>query len=264
MTPTRPHLSIILPAYNEAERIPATLLDIDKRMAGKEYAYEIIVVNDGSKDNTSEVVKKLMPAVRNLKLIDNMENKGKGGVVRQGMLAATGDIRLFMDSDNATTIDQFDQMEQWFPAPEGRGLASGGRDTYHVVICSRTMKGSVLDPPEPWYRQIPGKLGNLFWIQPLLLWGLWDTQCGFKAFTAECAERVFSFSKLSGWSFDAEILALAMAMGYRVKEVPVHWKHDGQSKVKATAYLQVLLDVAKIRWWFWMDAYGLRKPAKPD
>jgi glycosyltransferase involved in cell wall biosynthesis len=243
----KPHLSIILPAYNEAERIPATLLDIDKRMAGKEYAYEVIVVNDGSKDNTAEVVKKLMPAVKNLKLLDNVENKGKGGVVRQGMLAATGEIRLFMDSDNATTIDHFDQMEQWF------------REGYQVVICSRAVKGSKLDPPEPWYRQIPGKLGNMFWIQPLLLWGLWDTQCGFKAFTAECAEKVFSFSKLSGWSFDAEILALAMAMGYRVKEVPVHWKHDGKSKVKASAYVQVLLDVAKIRWWFWRDAYGLRK-----
>src|SRR3989344_8173115 len=247
MTPAKPYPSIILPAYNEAERIPATLLDIDKRMAGKEYAYEIIVVNDGSKDNTSEVVKKLMPAVKNLKLLDNVENKGKGGVVRQGMLAAPGDIRLFMDSDNATTIDHFDQMKQFF------------REGYHVVICSRAMKGSKLDPPEPWYRQIPGKLGNMFWIQPLLLWGLWDTQCGFKAFTAECAEKVFSFSKLSGWSFDAEILALAMAMGFRVKEVPVHWKHDGQSKVKASAYIQVLLDVAKIRWWFITDAYRLKQ-----
>jgi glycosyltransferase involved in cell wall biosynthesis len=254
---SKPYLSIILPAYNEAERIPATLLDIDKRMAGKEYTYEVVVVNDGSKDNTAEVVKKLMPAVRNLKLIDNIENKGKGGVVRQGMLAATGDIRLFMDSDNATTIDHFDRMEEWFPPKDGS--ASGGQHQYFdVVICSRAMKGSELDPPEPWYRQIPGKLGNMFWIQPLLLWGLWDTQCGFKAFTAECAEKVFSHSKLSGWSFDVEVLGLAMAMGYRVKEVPVHWKHDGKSKVKASAYLQVLLDVARLRWWFWMDAYGLR------
>jgi dolichyl-phosphate beta-glucosyltransferase len=92
-----------------------------------------------------------------------------------------------------------------------------------------------------------------------VLWGLWDTQCGFKAFTAEATERIFSLSKLSGWSFDAEVLALAKHLGYRIKEVPVHWRHDGQSKVKASAYLQVLLDVAKIRWWFTIDAYGLRK-----
>src|SRR3989338_6202881 len=106
MSPSKPHLSIILPAYNEAERIPATLLDSDKRMAGKEYAYEIIVVSDGSKDNTAEVVKKLMPAVKNLKLIDNMENKGKGGVVRQGMLAATGGIRPFLGFHKAATIER--------------------------------------------------------------------------------------------------------------------------------------------------------------
>jgi len=243
-TAGKPYLSIILPAYNESERIPKTLLDIDKKMSGKEYAYEILVVNDGSKDNTAEVVRKMATAVKNLKLIDNVENKGKGGVVRQGMLAATGDIRLFMDSDNATTVDHFDRMQPYF------------EQGYNVVICSRAMKESVLDPAEPTIRQIPGKLGNL-WIQVFVLWGLWDTQCGFKAFTAEATERVFSLSKLSGWSFDVEILAIAKKLNYRIKEVPVYWRHDGNSKVKASAYIQVLLDVVKIWWWFLINAYGL-------
>ena len=225
--------------------MPKTLLDIDQKMAGKDYTYEILVVNDGSKDNTAEVVKKMATAVKNLKLLDNVENKGKGGVVRQGMLAATGDIRLFMDSDNATTIDHFEQMREYF--------AQG----YGVVICSRAIKGSVLDPAEPIVRQIPGKMGNL-WIQLFVLWGLWDTQCGFKAFTAEATERVFTLSKLSGWSFDVEILALAKKLSFRIKEVPVHWRHDGQSKVKPSAYIQVLLDVVKIWWWFLMNTYGLR------
>ena len=245
MEQKKPYLSIILPAYDEADRLPKTLIDIDRRLADKKYTYEILVINDGSKDNTAEVVRKMAPTIKNLKLVDNKENKGKGGVVRQGMLTAEGEIRLFMDSDNATTIDHFDQMIPFF------------KEGYGVVICSRSAKGSKLDPPEPWYRQIPGKVGNLFWIQPLVLPGLWDTQCGFKAFTAEVAEKVFTLSRIGGWSFDVEILALAKKLGYRIREVPVHWVHDGNSKVKASAYIKFFLEVVQIRWWLWTNVYKI-------
>ena len=245
MEQKKPYLSIILPAYDEADRLPKTLIDIDRRLADKKYTYEILVINDGSKDNTAEVVRKMAPTIKNLKLVDNKENKGKGGVVRQGMLTAEGEIRLFMDSDNATTIDHFDQMIPFF------------NEGYGVVICSRSAKGSKLDPPEPWYRQIPGKLGNLFWIQPLVLPGLWDTQCGFKAFTAEVAEKVFALSRIGGWSFDVEILALAKKLGYRIREVPVHWVHDGKSKVKASAYVKFFLEVVQIRWWLSSNVYKI-------
>lgn len=243
----KPYLSVIIPAYNEAERLPKTLLDIDKTLSTKGYPYEIIVVSGGSSDNTAGVTRKMAAMIKGLKLIESPENKGKGGAVRLGMLAAEGEIRLFMDADNATTVDHFEQMRQYFP--EG----------YGVVICSRSAKGSKLDPPEPWYRQLPGKMGNLFWIQPLVLPGLWDTQCGFKAFTAEATEKLFDLTKLSGWSFDVEVLALAKALGYRIREVPVLWHHDTESKVKASSYIQVLLDVLKIRWWLWTDAYGLKE-----
>ncbi len=168
----QPYLSIIIPAYNEAERIPKTLLDIDKRLTNAPYSYEIFVVSDGSKDNTAEVVRKMAKMVKNLKLIDNEENKGKGGVVRQGMLLANGQIRLFTDADNSTSIDQFDQMIPYF------------KEGYSVVIGSRTAKGAKLDPPEPIYRQIPGKLGNIVFQVVLGLWGLWDTQCAHQLFEA--------------------------------------------------------------------------------
>jgi dolichyl-phosphate beta-glucosyltransferase len=237
-------LSIIIPAYNEAERIPLALVDIDKRLSGKDYSYEILVVNDGSKDNTAAVVHGMEKMIKNLKLIDNSENKGKGGVVRQGMLLARGQYRLFMDADNSTSIDHFDAMLHYF------------KERYDVVICSRPMKGSKLDPAEPIYRQIPGKLGNLF-IQALLLPGLWDTQCGFKAFTEAAAERVFQLSKITGWGFDVEILSLAKTLGYRIKEIPVHWVNDTRSHVGASAYLKVLLETVKIRWWLWTDKYGV-------
>lgn len=239
----RPYLSIIIPAYNEAERLPKTLLDIDKRLASAVYSYEILVVNDGSKDNTAEVVRNMTKLVKNLKLIDNVENRGKGAVVRQGMLLAGGAIRLFTDADNSTSIDQFDQMIPFF------------KQGYEVVIGSRAIAGAKLDPPEPIYRQIPGKLGNLL-IQALLLPGLWDTQCGFKAFTAEAARRVFEPSRIPGWGFDVETLSLAKHMGYKIKEVPVHWINDIHSHVKASAYLKVLMETFTIRWWFWTDKYG--------
>ncbi len=239
----QPYLSIIIPAYNEAERVPKTLLDIDKRLEKAPYSYEIFVVNDGSKDNTAEVVRNMAKVVKNLKLIDNVENKGKGGVVRQGMLLSNGAIRLFMDADNSTAIDQFDQMMPYF------------KDGYEVVIGSRAVKGAKLDPPEPLSKQIPGKMGNLF-IQVLVLPGLWDTQCGFKAFTAAAAMKVFELSRIAGWGFDVETLALAKKMGYKIKEVPVYWVNDIRSHVKASAYLKVLWETITIRWWLWAGKYG--------
>lgn len=239
----KPYLSIIIPAYNEAERIPATLIGMDRRLAHAPYSYEILVVNDGSKDNTAEVVWNMANAVKNLKLVDNGENKGKGGVVRQGMLAASGVIRLFTDADNSTSIDQFDQMTPFF------------KEGYQIVIGSRSVAGAKLDPPEPLYRQIPGKAGNLI-IQALVLPGLWDTQCGFKAFTEEAAKKVFELSRIAGWGFDVEILALARKMGYRIKEIPVHWVNEIHSHVKASAYLKVLWETLTIRWWLWTGKYN--------
>jgi dolichyl-phosphate beta-glucosyltransferase len=240
----QPFLSVIIPAYNEAERLPLTLVDIDKKLSKAEYSYEILVVNDGSKDKTADVVRGMQKGIKNLKLIDNEANKGKGGVVRQGMLTARGKYRLFTDADNSTSIDHFDAMSPYF------------REGYDVVICSRAAKGSKLEPAEPLYRQIPGKAGNLI-IQALLLPGLWDTQCGFKAFTEEVAEKIFSASRIAGWGFDVEVLALAKKFGFKIKEIPVHWVNDIRSHVGFSAYLKTLLETFKIRWWLWTGAYAL-------
>src|SRR3989344_8157374 len=157
---SKPYLSVIIPAFNEAKRISKTLVDIDKKLSEVTYDYEIIVVSDGSTDNTAEVVQSFLGAIKNLKLIDNKENHGKGAVVRQGMLGANGTIRLFTDADNSTPIEQFNAMIPYLK-------------DYDVVIGSRAVRGAVLDPPQPLYRQIPGKIGNHI-IQLLLLPGLWD------------------------------------------------------------------------------------------
>jgi glycosyltransferase involved in cell wall biosynthesis len=237
------YLSIIVPAYNEAERIPKTLLAMDAYLSKVNYSYEIIVVNDGSRDNTAEVVKKMARVVKNLKLIDNKENHGKGSVVRDGMLAAKGDVRLFMDADNSTSVDQVEAMAPFF------------KEGYGVVIGSRAIPGATLDPPEPLYRQLIGKALNLI-VQALLLPGIWDTQCGFKAYTAAAAEDIFGVSKISTWGFDVETLALAKKFGHNIKEISVHWVNDTRSRVKFSGGLQFLRDIAKIRWWLWTGAYA--------
>lgn len=243
------YLSVVIPAYNESKRITKTLKSIDSYMRGVDYDYEIVVVNDGSKDNTSEVVNGLLSEIKNLRFIDNEKNKGKGGVVRQGMLEAKGDIRLFTDADDSTTMDHFEKMRPFFE----RG--------YDVVIGSRAVKGAKLDPPQPLVRRIPGKMGNIF-IQLMVLPGIWDTQCGFKAFTAKATEKIFALSGISGWGFDIEVLALAKALGFKIKEIPVHWKNDLGSKVGASAYLQVLQETIKIRLKLWKDGYGIRRKKK--
>jgi dolichyl-phosphate beta-glucosyltransferase len=247
----QPYLSIIIPAYNEAERLPRSLLDIDKRLSGADYSYEIVVVNDGSTDNTASIVKNMAKMIKNLKLIDLKDNSGKGGTVRQGMLLTTGKIRLFTDADNSTSIDQFEKMMPFF------------KEGYDIVIGSRVMKGATLDPGEPFYRQIPAKIGNLIFQSVLGLWGVWDTQCGFKAFTEEAAERIFKESTIPGWGFDVEVLALAKRMGYKIKEIPVHWMNDARSHVKPSAYLKVLGETFTIRWRLWKGQYNINNQPQP-
>lgn len=248
MTSNQPFLSIIIPAHNESKRLPTTLLDIDKRMTGAGYDYEILVVENGSKDNTAEITRKMMPTIKGLRLME-LQVGNKGNAVRQGMLVAQGKYRLFMDADNATTIDHFEKMRPFF------------EQGYGVVICSRADKESKLDPPQPLYRQIPGKIGNLI-IQMLVLPGIWDTQCGFKAFTAEAAEKIFKLSRIAGWGFDVEILALAKKFGFTTKEIPVHWVNDLNSKVGASAYITTLWDTVRIRWWLWTGVYKEKKEAQ--
>jgi glycosyltransferase involved in cell wall biosynthesis len=258
----RPYLSVVIPSFNEAERLPNTLIAIDAYLSKVPYAYEIFVVNDGSKDNTAEIVRKMSIDIKNLALIDNEENKGKGAAVREGMLAARGKFRLFMDADNSTGIDHFEKMIPRFA--DGAGFSSeGGERGYDVVIGSRAVPGARLDPPQPAVKRILGKGSNLI-IQITNIPGIWDTQCGFKAFTSLAAETIFSLSRIDGWGFDIELLALARALHYQTDEIPVYWVNDPGSRVRLSSYLKVLAEDVKIRWWLWTNAYGLRPSKKPQ
>lgn len=231
----KPYLSVIIPAYNEAKRLPLTLIDIDKHLSEADFSYEIIVVDNNSKDATVEIVKRFSHLIKNLKLVE-CRVPGKGTAVKLGMLDAKGNIRIFMDADNSTSIDQFSKMIPYF------------KDGYDVVIGSRDIPGAKMIPPQPWYKRLGGDIGNII-IQILLLPGMWDTQCGFKAFTEEATEKIFPLIKTERWAFDVEVLALAKRLGYKTKEIPVTWVNNPFSSVKASAYIQVLWEVLKIKWW---------------
>lgn len=234
--PSEIYLSVIIPAYNEERRLPKTLEEIDKYLRKQSYDYEIIVVNDGSKDKTAEVVRGRASAIQNLRLIDNKENNGKGYVVRQGLLEAKGEYRLFTDADNSTSINQIEKM--WPEFKKG----------FDIVIGSRDIKGAVLDPPQPFLRNvILGKGFKLFRKFVIGLWRIQDTQCGFKCFKKEAAERIFPKCKITRFAFDPEILVIAKKRGYKIKEIPVLWKNDPESKVKFKSMLKMAADLIKIR-----------------
>ncbi len=181
--------------------------------------------------------------------------KGKAVAVKTGMLEAEGNIRIFMDADNATSIDQFSKMAPYFSAKGGS--ASGGKDGYDVVIGSRDVPGAKMVPPQPWYKRLGGDVGNLI-IQALLLPGMWDTQCGFKAFTEEATKKIFPLIKTKRWAFDVELLSLAKRLGYKTKEIPVTWVNDPFSLVKGSTYIQFFWEVLKIKWWMMTNQYKLK------
>jgi dolichyl-phosphate beta-glucosyltransferase len=229
------YLSIIVPAYNEEKRIGKTIFAINEYLQKQNYSYEIIVSDDGSKDSTVELVKNLGEKIENLRVIDNKENHGKGYVVRQGIMQAKGEYRLFMDADNATTVDQVENLLPFF------------KDGYDVVIGDRDLKESEIKKHQSRFKEILGDMGNIL-IQTLAVPGIKDTQCGFKCFSAKFAENIFPKLKVDRWGFDIEILALARKFGYKIKTVPVVWINDEESKVSMSGYINTLKELFQIKW----------------
>ena len=246
------YLSVIIPAYNEEERISATLLDIDKYLSKENYDYEIIVISDGSIDKTVEVVKELQRKIKNLRVIDNKKNHGKGYVVKQGMLEAKGDYRLFMDADNSTTIDHLDKFLP-FVSPR---LAR--QERYDIVIGSIEIKGAEIREEAAWYRRLLGKYSKYIIRIISGLWGIHDTQRGFKLFTDEAAEKIFPRQTIMRWGFDIEILVIARKIGFKIKELPVDWKNPGESKVSLISYVKTFQELLKIKWNLVSNRYKTR------
>ncbi|MDT8304594.1 MAG: glycosyltransferase family 2 protein [Anaerolineae bacterium] len=245
MTEKHPYLSVIIPAYTEEGRIGNTLEVIHEYLQKQPFRSEIVVVLDGPKDRTLEKVKVFAADHPGVRWIDREENRGKGFTVRQGMLAACGEIRLFTDADNSTDISHFDQMKPLFD--------SGSE----VVICSRDPKdatGAQQAVPQPALKRFLGNAGNLF-VQVMAVPGIWDTQCGFKAFSARAAKEIFSVATIDRWGFDIEALALARHFGYPIRIIPAHWIDDANTHVSMRNYLETLWETVRVRWNLLRGAY---------
>lgn len=226
-------LSIVVPAYNEEHRIGATLADIERFIGEHTGTTEVIVVDDGSTDATSSVAaaSPIEPAV-----IRFAVNRGKGRAVRTGMLAATGRRRLFTDADGSTPIDEYRRLASALDSLGDSGIA----------FASVAVPGAEVVTPQRGLRPAAGRMGNRL-IQALVLPGVADSQRGFKLFTADAAQAVFTRCVVDRWAFDVESLAIARALGIPIVEVPVTWEHKDDSRVTAASYLTTLRDVVAIR-----------------
>jgi dolichyl-phosphate beta-glucosyltransferase len=226
------NLSIVIPAYNEEERLPRSLRSILDFFEQRNESPEIIVVDDGSSDNTYEIAKNYQHGVKAISL---GKNRGKGAAVRTGMLAASGDYILFCDADLSTPIYEIDKLFNQ--------LHNG----YDIAIGSRAIDKSLIKLHQPAYREIMGKTFNKF-VQFITIKGISDTQCGFKCFKNNTAKELFSLSKIDGFSFDVEILFLAKKMKYQIAEVPVEWFNDEKTKVRPILDpIKMLIELFKIR-----------------
>lgn len=208
-------ISFVIPVYNEEERIGATLDVVLNYFSNTDYLVEVIVVDDGSTDKTVNVVQSYREKV---KLLSYGKNLGKGAAVRYGMLSSTGDYRIFSDADLSTPIYEIEKILD---------RLKKGAD---ICIGSRAIDPSLIKKHQPFYREFMGKTFNKF-VQMLLMRGIEDTQCGFKGFTAESAQYLFSCSKIDGFSFDVEILYLAQKAKMKIEQVPVEWYNDQRTKV---------------------------------
>ena len=211
-------ISIVIPAYNEALRLPSSLDRIERFATEQRLKLEVIVVDDGSRDGTADVVNRHAARWPQLRLLKAERNAGKGAAVRLGMSAARGRYRVFSDADLSVPIDDLEKLLR--PLREGAGVA----------IASRALKDSEIELHQPWYRETMGKIFNKL-VRIFVLGGVHDTQCGFKAFTAEVAQRVFPPLQTHGFGFDVEVLYRAQRAGYRIVEVPTRWINSPQSRV---------------------------------
>jgi len=211
-------ISIVVPAYNEEKRIKPTLKKIYDYFEKSRLQFEIIIVDDGSKDDTEKVVREFTQTHSEVKLIKHEKNQGKGAAVKTGVLASKGNLVLFSDADLSTPIEEFEKLKQ--------AIDKG----YDIAIGSRGLPDSKILISQPWYRRYIGKFFPLL-VRLIVTGKFRDTQCGFKLFKKEMAEQLFSSLKTKGFAFDVEILYKSLKNKYRVKEIPVKWINSPSSTV---------------------------------
>jgi dolichyl-phosphate beta-glucosyltransferase len=229
-------ISIIIAAYNEEKRIIPSLLKVKEYLTALDMDYEIIVVDDGSTDYTSKVVKDLTPDIPHLKVIRYETNMGKGYALRKGILASKGEVVLLTDADLSTPVEELSRL-----------LPLIYDNTCDIAIGSRALALSKIIKKQPWWRQSMGKLFNKI-VKIVLLDDFSDTQCGFKMFSGDIARGLFKEARVNRFAYDVEILTLAKKKGYRISEVPIRWINSPESKVNPVKdSIQMLFDLLRIR-----------------
>ena len=229
-----PYLSLVLPAYNEAAAIRRTVSEAADYCAARGFPYEIIVAADGD-DGTREIVREMARTNPSLAAVGSPKRCGKGHGVREGVAAATGEIIGYADADNKVPVREFDKIQPWLTE-------------YPVVTGSRALDRSLIARRQPFYRRVGSRGFHLFMHAATGLWHVSDSQCGFKFFRRDVARDLFARQRIDGYMFDVEILALAQALGYAVKEVPIHWRDDGDSRLELVrGNLRNVRDILRIR-----------------
>src|SRR5258708_5491980 len=211
-------LSVVIPAYNEEQRLPRTIEHIERYLDGRRLDYELIIVDDGSSDGTRLVMDAAAAHNSKVRLEALPANRGKGRALAAGVALARGDEVLVTDADLSTPIEELKKLDD--ALQKGAGVAIG----------SRAVKGSRIEVAQPIYRVLMGKVFNLI-VQVVLLPGIWDTQCGFKLFRADVAHPVFEALTTDRFGYDPEVLYLAKHRGVKIAEVPVVWRHSAPTKV---------------------------------
>ncbi len=224
-----PIYSIVIPAYNEGARLGATLDKVLCYVHAMGWEAEVIVVNDGSRDNTSDIVRERAATDPALRLVENPANRGKGFSVRMGMLSARGRVVIFSDADLSSPIEE---------APKLLQALEAGAD---IAIGSRWLRAETQTQRQPLYRQLFGRVFNLL-LRVTLGLQFKDTQCGFKAFRRAAVQAIFPLQKIERWGFDPEILFLARKFGFKVQEVAVAWGHSGGTRINP------LIDGSRMFW----------------
>ena len=241
--PNEPLLSIIIPAFNEENRLPRSLEKIVAFVIAQPEPMEVLIVENGSRDRTTQIADEFAARHTFIRVLHS--DKGKGSAVKAGMLAGRGRYLFICDSDLSMPIEE---VRKFLPPT----LAD-----YDVAIASREGPGARrFDEPE--YRHLMGRVFNLI-VRVLAIPGFQDTQCGFKSFRREVARDVFAAQTMTGWSFDVEALFIALRSGYRVVSVPINWYFDGDSRINPVPdTFRMVRDVLRIRWNGWRGVYGAR------
>jgi dolichyl-phosphate beta-glucosyltransferase len=230
-----PALSVVIPAFNEEHRLPATLERVRAYLDGRPGGYELILVDDGSRDGTAALMRSLADSHSEVKVVALPANRGKGRALAAGVAQATGEFVLVSDADLSTPIEEVSKLQ---------AALEGGAD---VAVGSRALKASQIEISQPATRVIMGKVFNLLvqclWLVP----GVWDTQCGFKLMRGPVAHRLFAELRTDGFAYDVELLHRARRAGLRVAEVPVRWQHSAPTKVSWRSPVLMFLDLLRIR-----------------